>query len=99
MAREETNIYRKNAMLEYLDEFMDDANDFSWQYAKAANAVLLCRMEERKEEWIETRKIDRIRRAHAQRPNTQQFGSIRFYQRGICQNQRDYETEGIFYKH
>ena len=32
-------------MLDYLISLMDDANDFSWDAAKASHAVLLCRME------------------------------------------------------
>ena len=34
IAREEQNIDTKNAMLDYLSELMEDANDFSWQSAK-----------------------------------------------------------------
>ena len=67
IAREESNVDTKNSMLDYLSEIMEDANNFSWQSAKASHAVLLCRMEEGKVEWSETTKIDRIRRAHAQR--------------------------------
>ena len=77
---------------------------------KAAHAVLLCRMEERKVEWTETNKIDMIRRAHAQILHTQQFGNhslkqgkskgkstvFRFYQGGMCQNQRDHGAGGYF---
>ena len=33
-------------MLEYLISLLDDANDFSWDVAKASHAVLLCRMEQ-----------------------------------------------------
>ena len=73
-AREEKNLDVKNAMLEYLSEIMEDANDFSWQSAKASHAVLLCRMEEGKVEWHETHKLDRIRRAHAQRGVGQNSG-------------------------
>ena len=40
IAREEKNVDVKNAMLEYLSEIMEDANDFSWQSAKAFHAVL-----------------------------------------------------------
>ena len=68
ITKEEQNIDTKNyAMLDYLSVLMDDANDFSWQSAKASHAVLLCRMEEGKVEWSETSKIDRIRHPHAQR--------------------------------
>ena len=65
IAREENNIQTKNAMLDYLSEIMEDANDFSWQSAKASHAVLLCRMEEGKVDWSDTTKIDQIRCAHA----------------------------------
>ena len=111
IAREETNIQTKNAMLDYLSEIMEDANDFSWQSAKASHAVLLCRMEEGKVDWSETSKIDRIRRAHAQRAPPQNLASTnkpkselktmvcRFYQRGTCQKDKDHETGQIFYKH
>ena len=113
IAREEKNLDIKNAMLEYLSEIMEDANDFSWQSAKASHAVLLCRMEEGKVEWHETHKLDRIRRAHAQRGVGQNSGGVgtkqtrpepkatacRFYQRGLCHHQKDHETGGVFYKH
>ena len=77
IAREETNLDVKNAMLEYLSEIMEDANDFSWQAAKVSHAVVLCRMVEGKVEWHETLKLDRIRRAHAQRGQVKIQG-IRF---------------------
>ena len=50
IAREEQNIDTKTAMFDYLSEFMEDANDFSWQSAKASHLVLLCRMGEGKVE-------------------------------------------------
>ena len=59
------NLATKNAVLEYLSEIMEDANDISWQAGKASHAV--CRIEECKVEWHETHKLDQIRRAHAQR--------------------------------
>ena len=74
IAREEKNLDVKNAMLEYLSEIMEDANDFSWQSAKASHAVLLCRMEEGKVQWHETHKLDQIRRSHAQRGVGQNSG-------------------------
>ena len=55
-------------MLDYLIALLDDSNDFSWQAATASHAVLLCRMEQGEvTSWSETDKIDRIRRANAQR--------------------------------
>ena len=56
-------------MLSYLCDLMEDANDFSWASAKASHAVLLCEMERGTLEWANTERIDRIRRAHAQRHN------------------------------
>ena len=55
-------------MLDYLIALMEDANDFSWDAAWASHAVLLCRMEQGEvKNYTETEKLDRIRRANAQR--------------------------------
>ena len=55
---------------------MEDATDFSWQGAKAANAILLCEMERVSLNWEDSDRIDHIRRAHAQKhvPNKQNIG-------------------------
>ena len=66
--KEEKNSEIKDSMLDYLVSLLDDANDFSWDAAKASHAVLLCRMEQGEiKDYTELHKIDRIRRAHAQR--------------------------------
>ena len=65
--KDEKNVNTKNQMLDYMSELMEDAQDFGWPSAKGAHAVLLCRMEEGKVNWNVTEKIDRIRRAHAQK--------------------------------
>ena len=68
--KEEKNSEIKDSMLDYLVSLFDDANDFSWDAAKASHAVLLCRMEQGEiRNYTELEKIDRIRRAHAQRHN------------------------------
>ena len=55
-------------MLDYLIALLDDSNDFLWQVAKASHAVLLCCMEKGEvNSWSDTEKIDRIKRANAQR--------------------------------
>ena len=54
-------------MLQYLGDIMEDASDFSWQSAKASHAVLLCEMERGKVTWQDTTRIDRVRRAYAQK--------------------------------
>ena len=66
--KEEKNPEIKDSMLDYLVSLFDDANDFSWDAAKASHAILLCRMEQDEiKNYTELEKIDRIRRAHAQR--------------------------------
>ena len=44
--KEENNLENKEHMLDYLTQLLEDANDFSWDAAKASHAVLLCRMEQ-----------------------------------------------------
>ena len=66
--REKTDQNSKTAMIDYLISRLDDCNDFSWSFAQASHAVLLCRMEQGEiKDFTETDKIDRVRRAHAQR--------------------------------
>ena len=44
--KEEKNPEIKDSMFDYLVSLFDNANDFSWDVAKASHAVLLCRMEQ-----------------------------------------------------
>ena len=44
--REESHVENKENMLDYLIQLLQDANDFSWDAAKASHAILLCRMEQ-----------------------------------------------------
>ena len=71
--REEENQSVKDCMLDYVINLLNDAQDFSWSFAKAWYAVLLCRMEQGKiDGWLEVEKIDRVRRVHNQRHTTPQ---------------------------
>ena len=110
--REETDPSVKNHMLEYMTDLMEDSNDFGWSAAKASHAVLLCRMEEGKVKWGETHKIDRIRRAHAQRiaplnvtatsrkiHGRDHPSPCKFYQKGTCLQKSDHESNGHLYLH
>ena len=65
--REEKSTKVKNAMLDYLSDLMEDAQNFGWASAKGAHALVLCRMEEGKVDWLSSDKLDRLRRAHAQK--------------------------------
>ena len=65
--KDEKDLKVKNAMLEYLTDLMEDARDFGWSSAKGAHALILCRMEEGKVNWLMSDKLDRLRRAHAQK--------------------------------
>ena len=113
--KEEKNPEIKDSMLDYLVSLFDDANDFSWDAAKASHAVLLCRMEQGEiKNYMELEKIDRIRRAHAQRhshpsqsyQNSKRMGQNNpksmpciFYNRGNCSQPKTHETKGILYRH
>ena len=70
--REEKDIKIKNVMLDYTD-IMEDAQDFGWQSAKGAQALILCRMEEGKVNWLMSDKLDRLKRAHAQKVMTKSY--------------------------
>ena len=66
--QEEKNSKIREHMLDYLVSLMDDATDFHWGAAKASHAVLLCRMEQGEiQNYSQIDKIDRIRRANAQK--------------------------------
>ena len=106
--REETDPQTKNFMLDYLSDIMDDSQDFGWPSAKGAHAVLLCQMEQDKIQWHETSKIDRVRRAHAQKisqnPHQNQKRSnkpmpCKYYQKGTCGQSNDHEHNGQMYLH
>ena len=85
--REEKCEESKTCMLDYLIALLDEANDFSWQSAKASHAVLLCRIEQGEiSNWSETDKIDRVRRANAQR-HTNGYQSSASYHKSKFQGQ------------
>ena len=91
-----------------MSELMEDAQDFGWASAKGAHAVLLCRMEEGKVNWAKTEKIDRIRRAHAQKvvnnpskKSTPELSGVpcKFFQSQKCPHKGDHHTAVQLYKH
>ena len=111
--QEESDIALRDCMLEYMIALMEDANDFSWQAAKASHAVLLCRMEQGEiANFSQVDKIDRIRRVHAQRhipaaqnaqtqlkkPNARSM-PCQYFNTGACAYQSSHENKGVSYKH
>ena len=106
---DERNAETRERMLWYLNELMEDVSDFSWGSAKAAHAVLLCEMERGTVDWHDTHRIDRIRRAHAQKHTGKQNWGRNFeskkpwfckaYQQGQCTFARDHESGGKMQKH
>ena len=112
--REEQNPQVKEHMIDYLIALMEDAHDFSWDAARASHAVLFCRMEQNEvKNYTETEKLDRIRRANAQRhvfsstnesQNSQKKvkGKVlkcSYYNQGTCVHQRSHDTKGATYRH
>ena len=102
----------RDRMLAYLGDIMEDATDFGWANAKASHAVMLCEMERGSLSWFDSERIDRLRRAHAQRhsaPNKQNWGKgsdssrrpwfCRQFQLGLCNHQKDHEVGGRVHKH
>ena len=91
-------------MVSYPGDLMEDATDFSWQWAKAAHAVLLCEMERGSLQWEDLDHIDRIHRAHAQKHVSSRSGwdkpldhsgrkpwYCKNYQIGVCNHSHDHE--------
>ena len=86
-----------------------EATDFLWQGAKAAHAVLLCQFE-RGGQIGKTARIDRIRRAHAQKhvsgvktwakiDKTQEPWYCKQFESGSCMYNKDHEVSGKLHKH
>ena len=101
---EENQNYKAN-MLQYLADLMEDATDFSWASAKASHAVLLCEMERGSMKWSDTTRIDRIRRAHAQKHTSFKSNWVKnsdskkpwfckAFQTNVCRFQKDHEVNG-----
>ena len=112
--KEESDSKIRENMLDYCINLLEDATDFSWSSAKASHAVLLCRMEQGEiGSWSDTEKIDRVRRAHAQRHVGTHNASARsdksqstgkstpcvYYNKGTCVQKATHETKGVLYKH
>ena len=106
---DEPSVKRRDVMVAYMGELMED---FSWQGAKAAHAVLLCEMERGKITWEDQGRIDRIRRAYAQKhvgsnkSNWQKLGEqtrkpwfCKSFQTGMCASLKDHETNGKLHRH
>ena len=82
--REESDLKIREFILDYVINLLDDATDFSWAFAKACHAVLLCRMEQGEiQSWSQTDKIDRVCRAHAQRHVTEQGSMNKSQDKGL----------------
>ena len=112
--REETDTNSKYTMLDYLIALLDDSNDFSRASAKASHAVLLCCMEQGEiKDFTVTDKIDRDKRANAQRHTIKDQDvskkpakdthskamACQYYTSGTCSQQNTHKTKGVLYQH
>ena len=102
-------------MLDYLIQLLEDANNFTWDAAKASHAVLLCRMEQGDvQNYMQVDKIDRFRQANAQRHmggsslnQNSKFQNKKptrvtpclYFNKGSCTHTKSHDTKGILYKH
>ena len=106
---EERSGSRKDTMISYLADLMEDATDFLWQGAKASHAVLLCEVERGTLQWEDGDRIDRIRRARAQKHISTSKSSwakserkpwfCKSFQSNTCSHQKDHEVNGRLNKH
>ena len=109
---DEKDDKNKERMLSYMSDLMEDVSDFGWQGAKAAHAVLCCEMERGTVKWSDSNRIDRIRRAHAQRhrnDNTKHWGKnsdttkrpwfCKPFQTGNCTYDKDHDVNGRQNRH
>ena len=114
--RDQPDVKIREHMLDYVIHLLEDAQDFSWSAAKASHAVLLCRMEQGEiSGWTESEKIERIRRAHAQRhvtapsekgqkgqDKTQHASKVLtclYFNKNTCLQKNSHETRGVLYRH
>ena len=102
-------------MLDYVINLLDVATDFSRASAKASHEDLLCCMEQGEiAGWDQTKKIDRVRRAHAQRHVVGQGSAQRvqdqgstgsrvfpciYFNKAACLQKQTHENKGITYRH
>ena len=103
---EERSGTRKDTMIAYLADLMEDETDFTWQGAKASHVVLLCEMERGTLKWEDG---DQIRRAHAQKhipiaksawsKNERKPWFCKNFQSNSCTHQKDHEVNGRLNKH
>ena len=63
--QEEQSKQSRSSKLSYLANLMENASHFLWD--SACHTISLTNMEVDKVSWVETDKIDRFRKAHAQR--------------------------------
>ena len=103
---------KRERMVAYMADLMEDCTDFTWSGAKAAHAVLCCEFERGTVTWHDTAKIDRIRRAHAQK-HVRQFERswsksneagrkpwfCKPFQMNACSHSKDHEVNGKVHRH
>ena len=103
---------KRERMVAYMADLMEDCTDFTWSGAKAAHAVLCCEFERGTVTWDDTAKIDRIRRAHAQK-HVRQFERswsksneagrkpwfCKPFQTNACSHSKDHEVNGKVHRH
>ena len=90
-------------MISYMSDLMEDTTDFSWQNAKAADAVLCCELVWDMVSWENIEQIYRIWYMHVQKHTATTTKSwskadsakkpwfCRLFQNGTCQYTKDYD--------
>ena len=94
--KEETNSEIKDSMLDYLVSLLDDANDFSWDAAKASHAVDRIRRAHAQRHSYSSQKHQNVNKIGPK--NVKSMPCI-FYNKGTCNQPKTHETKGILYRH
>ena len=91
--KEEKNNNVKEHMLDCIISLFNDANDFSWNAAKASHAVLLCN------EITQRHTVPSSTTQNSKKNVTEIHLTCNYFNLSTCSRSKTHETRGILYKH
>ena len=68
--QEESDMYVRSNMIEYLTELFQNVCDHSWQAAKGAHLVVMTKMEEGLITWNDLKKVNKVRKTYVNSNNS-----------------------------
>ena len=70
LVQEESDMYVRSNMIEYLTELFQNVCDHSWQAAKGAHLVVMTKMEEGLITWNDLKKVNKVRKTYVNSNST-----------------------------